>query len=201
MPRQTRTLSEREIQFQQVVLDYLKAVDTGDAPSPEEVLARHPDLAAELTAFFADQAGVGSLLAPLRPVDVTVDGSLPMRLGSYRILRPVGRGGMGVVYEAIQEPLGRRVALKVLLPLSRSDPTLRERFRIEAEATARLHHPHIVQIFEVGEHDGQPFLALEFIAGPSLAERLRDGPLPPAAAATLLETLARAMHHAHCQGV
>src|SRR5262245_31105179 len=200
MPGNDRTLTEREQRLQDVVLEYLQAVDAGQAPTPEEVVRRHPDLAAELMAFFADQHGLSTVLSPLRQLAVAT-APLPTRLGEYRILRPVGRGGMGVVYEAVQEPLGRRVALKVLPVLSRSDPTLRERFRREAQATARLHHPNIVQIFEVGEHDGQPFLALEFIDGPSLAERLREGPQPPRQAAALLETLARAMHHAHQQGV
>src|SRR5262249_7967584 len=112
-----------------------------------------------------------------------------------------GHGGMGVVYEAVQESLGRRVALKMLPRAGLGDPDARERFLREAQTTARLQHPNIVQIFEVGEHDGQPFLALEFVAGPSLADRLRDGPQPPLPAALLVETLARAVHHAHEQGV
>src|SRR5262245_62580837 len=96
MPRQTRTLSERDHQLQQVVLEYLQAVDSGVAPSPEEVLARHPDLVVELTQFFNDQDGMCSLLVPLRQLrGGAADELAPSRLGSYRILRPVGRGGMG----------------------------------------------------------------------------------------------------------
>src|SRR5262249_11543629 len=119
------------------------------------------------------------------PPAAAAAGPPPQQLGQYRILREVGRGGMGVVYEAVHEPLGRRVALKVLPGVRLADPTARERFRREARATARLQHPHIVPIFEVGADDGRPFLVLEFVAGPSLADRLRQAPLPPRQAAAL----------------
>src|SRR5262249_59337195 len=92
-------------------------------------------------------------------------------------------GGGGVAEGRGAEPRGRRVALKVLPGMGLADPTARARFRREAQATARLAHPHIVQIFEVGEHEGQPFLALEFVAGPRLADRLPAAPLPPPGAA------------------
>jgi WD40 repeat protein/tRNA A-37 threonylcarbamoyl transferase component Bud32 len=108
---------------------------------------------------------------------------------------------MGVVYEAIQVGLKRRVALKMILAGRFARATDRARLRIEAEASARLDHPNIVQIHEVGEHDGYPFLALEFIDGGSLAERLRTGRFPDAQAAALVERLARAVHHAHQRGI
>src|SRR5205807_195556 len=82
-----------------------------------------------------------------------------------------------------------------------ADKQTRARFRVEAEASARLQHPNVVQIFEVGEDDGLPYLAMEYVAGMSLAERLRQGPLPPRDAVELLETLARAVQHAHDRGV
>src|SRR4029453_18278780 len=126
---------------------------------------------------------------------------LPPRLGQYRIVRQVGRGGMGLVYEAAHEPSGRRVALKLLPGMDLADRTARERFWREAHTTARLQHPNIVQIFEVGEHEGQLFLALEFVAGPSLSDQLRKSPQPPRQAAALVETLARAVHHAHERGI
>src|SRR5262249_21286289 len=111
-----------------------------------------------------------------------------------------GRGGMGVVYKAHQVTLKRLVALKMIRAGTSASPEERERFRAEAEAVARLQHPNIVQIFEVGEHDGQPFLALED-QGDSLSARLGGRPQPPRDAAALVLTLAGAVHAAHEAGV
>src|SRR5204862_416013 len=93
------------------------------------------------------------------------------------------------------------VALKMLPAQAGDDPEYLARFRIEAEAVARLQHPNIVQIFDIGEADGAPFLALELLEGGSLAERARRSPQPPGEAARLVQTLARAVQHAHEQGV
>jgi serine/threonine protein kinase len=119
----------------------------------------------------------------------------------YEILAEVGRGGMGVVYKARQKSLKRLVALKMILSGAHAGTEELARFHTEAEAVARLQHPNIVQIYEIGEHGGRPFLALEFVDGGSLADRLREAPLAPGPAARLLETLARAVHDAHRQGV
>jgi serine/threonine protein kinase len=119
----------------------------------------------------------------------------------FEILEELGRGGMGVVYKAWQHRLSRLVALKVLRGGSLADAMERERFRTEAEAAARLQHSNIIQIYEVGECAGQPYVALEFVDGGSLAQKFAGAPLPPQHAATLLETLARAMHYAHQRGV
>src|SRR5205814_8541002 len=91
--------------------------------------------------------------------------SAPQCVGEFRILRRVGRGGMGVVYEAVQESLGRHVALKVLPAEALADPLRRERFRREARAAARLHHTNIVPVFGTGAADGRHFYAMQFIAG------------------------------------
>src|SRR5262249_12007762 len=99
---------------------------------------------------------------------------LPERLGGYRILRKIGHGGMGVVYEAEQEALGRRVALKVL-PFARLlEPTFRERFQREAQAAARLHHSNIVPVFGVGEQEGLHYYAMQYIQGQGLDQVLHD---------------------------
>jgi serine/threonine protein kinase len=114
----------------------------------------------------------------------------------------LGRGGMGVVYKAIQEKANRPVAIKMILSGVHASPTEQMRFRAEAEAAARLSHPHIVQLYEVGEtSEGILFFSLEFVSGGTLAEHLKQGRLEPQAAAALLEALARAMGYAHERGI
>ncbi|MSR59483.1 MAG: serine/threonine protein kinase [Planctomycetaceae bacterium] len=117
--------------------------------------------------------------------------------GAYDILDEIARGGMGVVYRARQRKLNRVVALKVILAGSHAGQEALERFRIEAETIAGLQHPNIVQIHEVGEHAGLPFLSLEFCSGGNLARKLDGTPQPSREAAAMVETLARAMHAAH----
>jgi tetratricopeptide (TPR) repeat protein len=115
----------------------------------------------------------------------------------YEMLGVLGGGGMGVVYQARHLKLNRLVALKVIRAGSLASATALVRFRHEAEAVARLQHPHVVQIYEIGEHEGLPYLALEFVEGGSLAQRINGTPLPPQQAAQLLELLAGAIHFAH----
>jgi serine/threonine protein kinase len=129
------------------------------------------------------------------------DGAFPRPFADYELLAELGRGGMGIVYKARQNGLERTVALKAIVPghLSAEDELLR--FRTEVEATARLHHPNIVAIYEVGEFQGQHFYSMELVEGPSLVKRLENGPLPGRQAAGYVATIARAIHHAHCHGV
>lgn len=132
------------------------------------------------------------------------EGTPFVRLSSppgYEVLDEIGRGGVGVVYRARQLALGRTVALKVLLAGQYANDEERARFRSEAEAAARLQHANIVQIFDIGEHEGRPFLALEFIEGPNLSAQSHRAPWMPHAAAQLVEVLARAVHYAHHKGV
>ncbi len=119
----------------------------------------------------------------------------------YEILGELGRGGMGVVYKARQTALKRVVALKMILAGAHAGAGEVQRFRAEAEAVARLQHPGIVQVYEVGEHEGLPFFSLEFCPGGSLDRKLAGTPLKPKDAAQLVETLARAMHAAHEKNV
>jgi serine/threonine protein kinase len=119
----------------------------------------------------------------------------------YEILGELGRGGMGVVYRAKHVKLNRVVALKMILAAEHAGPEELERFRTEAEAIARLNHPNIVQIFDIGELDGRPFFSLEYCSGGSLEGRLKNGPLPPRQAAEIVETLAYAMQAAHDAGL
>jgi len=131
------------------------------------------------------------------PTGAAVRHSVP----GYEILREIGRGGMGVVYQARQMGLNRLVALKMILSGDHAGTNERDRFRREAEAVAALQHPHIVQIHEIGEVDGRPYLAFEYIEGGSLAQLLGGNPWPPRAAAALVEILARAMQFAHDRGI
>jgi eukaryotic-like serine/threonine-protein kinase len=123
------------------------------------------------------------------------------RIPGYEIQGVLGRGGMGLVYLARQCALDRIVALKVLHEGRQSEPEHRARFEREAAAVARCQHPNLVQIHEIGEYDGQSYLALEYVEGGTLARSLAGVPQPPRAAAALVETLARAIDHAHSRGV
>jgi serine/threonine-protein kinase len=115
----------------------------------------------------------------------------------YEVLGLLGKGGMGVVYKARHLALNRLVALKMIRASGHAAALEMARFRTEAEAVARLQHPGIVQVHDVGEHQGQLYCALEFVPGGSLDLKLRGSPLPPPPAARLVELLARAMHQAH----
>ncbi len=119
----------------------------------------------------------------------------------YEILEELGRGGMGVVYKARQIALDRLVALKILLAGAHAGPEDRLRFQREAMALARLQHPNIVQVYEVGEQQGLPYLALEYVPGGTLAKRLAQTPQDAQAAAQLVQVLAQAVHGAHQRGI
>jgi tetratricopeptide (TPR) repeat protein len=122
------------------------------------------------------------------------------RIAGYQIERELGRGGMGVVYLARQTHANRLVALKTV-QAGRGRPEDLVRFRVEAESLARLRHPNIVQVHEVGVADGQPFFTMEYVEGGTLADALAEGPRPPREAAALLETIAAGVHAAHQCGV
>jgi eukaryotic-like serine/threonine-protein kinase len=129
------------------------------------------------------------------------DGSFRGCFGEYELFEELGRGGMGVVSRVREIERGRIVALKRLLRGPESTPQDLERFRIEALAAARLAHPHIVPVFQVGEFGGQPYFTMQYIEGTTLARKLADGPLPAHDAARLLAPICRAIHYAHNCGV
>jgi formylglycine-generating enzyme required for sulfatase activity/tRNA A-37 threonylcarbamoyl transferase component Bud32 len=128
-------------------------------------------------------------------------GTAVPQLPGYAVLGVLGRGGMGIVYKAQQLALRRDVALKMVLHGDYADENARRRFRTEAQTIAQLAHPHIVQIYEVGEHNGLPYFSLEHCAGGSLEQQLDGTPWAPQRAAALVETLARAIHAAHQAGL
>jgi serine/threonine protein kinase len=139
----------------------------------------------------------GALPAPAPPTRQPGSPDVP----GYEVLGELGRGGMGVVYKARQISLNRTVALKMILAGGHAGEAERRVFRTEAEAVARLQHPGIIQVYEVGDSSGIPYLVLEYVAGGSLADRLDSTPLPPRDAAELLRSLADAVHYAHGQGI
>jgi eukaryotic-like serine/threonine-protein kinase len=168
----------------------------------KEYAARFPahfdDLQKNLSTLSEAAASSTASYREGRPSAPTGQG-LPSIPG-YEVLDELGRGGMGVVYKARQAKLKRLVALKMILS-SRADAAELARFRAEAVKLARLQHPNIVQIHEVGEHEAAPYFSMEFVPGGSLARYLAGTPVPAGEAAMLVETLAHAMHHAHQRGI
>jgi WD40 repeat protein len=142
----------------------------------------------------------GARRAGRLPTLGSLDAELPSVPG-YEILGELGRGGMGIVYQARQLGLQRIVAIKMILAGNQVGPKNLSRFRAEAAALARLQHPNIVQIYDVGETAGRPYFVLEYVAGGSLAQYLQGMPVPVREAAQLVEILARAVHAAHANGV
>jgi serine/threonine protein kinase len=137
----------------------------------------------------------GSPLLHARPA------TLPESFDGYDILEVIGRGGMSVVYKARQVKLNRVVALKMLLAGAHASPKIIARLKAESETIAAIHHPNIVKIHDIGEHQGVPYLCLEWIEGGSLADRLTGRAIPAQVAARLVAILARVVHAAHARGV
>ncbi|HEX6986384.1 MAG TPA: serine/threonine-protein kinase, partial [Planctomycetaceae bacterium] len=219
--------ADRDALLDELLALCLEAERLGVPIDRRELLCRHPDVADELAEFLAGHERVKHLVAPFR--EAASDRSEPagedsggstgptvlsasggprppaddgcLRLGKYRLLRELGRGGMGVVYEAWQEGVNRRVAVKVISagPFA-SDEELR-RFRTEAEAAANLSHPGLVPIYEVDVCDGRPFYSMEYVAGQSLAELAASGGVSCEKAARLVAEVADAVEYAHQRGV
>ena len=174
-----------------------KLPSTSDGQSTESFQAGWPESLAPLQ-------GVGESVTTSRPRSETfpdLAGPRAPSVPGYEVLGELGRGGMGVVYKARDPRLNRVVAVKMVLAGEHAGAAELRRFQAEAEAVARLQHPNIVAVYEVGEHEGRPFLVLEFVSGGSLAQQLAGMPMPSEQAAELIETLARAMHFAHQKGI
>jgi serine/threonine protein kinase len=169
-------ISPQELELAQALETYLAALKAGQAPDPEQLLAQHPAIAERLRACLASlrlvEGGAASFAGPWAEASDS-DGQSQI-LGDFRIVRQVGRGGMGVVYEAEQVSLRRRVALKVLPLAGGLDGTQLQRFQNEAQAAAGLHHSNIVPVYFVGCERGVHFYAMQFIDGQTLAELIRQ---------------------------
>jgi WD40 repeat protein len=188
-----------EERLHEAIAAFEQARDDGRNPDPAAWLDDYPDVADRLAGYFADQNGLKRLAAPLHPASPV--SSLPHPFGAYELLEEIGRGGMGVVYRACQVPLQRSVALKMILAGQLASPAEVRRFRTEAENAARLDHPHIVPIHEVGEQDGQHYFSMKLIEGTNLGQQLEHFTSDPQAAARLMGVMARAVHHAHQRGI
>ena len=202
--------TDREARLDRLCAEYLEAVEAGQAPERAAWLARYPDLAGSLGDFFGCLDEVEGRAATLRFVAgpnaaTTIDHPpalsdtamiFPSPPG-YEIEREIGRGGMGKVYRAVQTSIHRTIAIKTLLAGAQADAAGLARFRTEALAAGRLQHPNIVQVYDLGEHNGISFITMEFVDGETLAEKIRDTPQSPEWSAQLVETLARAVDVAH----
>ncbi len=197
--------------------EFLARQELADGPTVLQYLERFPALAERLRTRLDPGAtlgepvansaqsvveveGEGTLLSLTRSAPAPTPAELPTVPG-YEILDVLGQGGMGIVYKALQVLTRREVALKMVLRGAQATTQDRARFRIEAEAVARLSHPNIIQIHEVGEVLGRPFFSLEYVDGGTLGGRLAGQPLPPRQAAAIASTLAAAIQYAHERGV
>jgi hypothetical protein len=186
-----RTMLVREL----VAIDLHWRRRAGEQPVIQDYRESLPDDAGAVRTAFEEHTSVMTPFSPANPAtdteaSVRDTGGIEKVRPGYEILGQLGRGGMGVVYKAHDRGLSRIVALKMILSGAHAGSAERERFRWEAEAVARLQHPNIVQIYEVGEHEDVPYFALEFCGGGTLAGRLAGAPMSPREAARSAEILA-----------
>lgn len=189
-----------EERIEDLILRWQQLQNQGRSVTPEQLCRDCPELLDEL------RRRIQSLTAAIDSERTVAEGGELSPLSArtvpgYELLGELGRGGMGVVYKARQTTLNRLVALKMILAGTHAGPQQRERFRGEAEAAARLQHPNIVQVYEVGEHDCCPYISLEFVEGRSLHDLLSDGLPPPFETASVVEQLAHAVQYAHQRGI
>lgn len=218
--------SQIDSSLDQIIADYLKAVDAKRSPNVEAILARHEQWRAELEEFFAAQEKVAQWTDPLQALcagpctlqdqqtlgadDFGPSGQVHAEgatIGDYELIAEIARGGMGVVYRARQMRANRVVALKMILAGNLATATDVQRLRAEAEAAARLDHPHIVPIYEVGQHEGRHYFTMKLIEGRNLAQTAAAGLASTIGrneqrqAAVLVAKVARAVHYAHQRGI
>ncbi len=191
------------------IAEYLAACDAGSPPERDAFLAKYPDLAVGLREFLADHDGLRRAARPADPAETLPLTNEPVRetlgtvryFGDYELLIELARGGMGVVYKARQVSLNRVVALKMILAGRLAGSADVRRFQAEAEAAAGLDHPHVLPVYEVGQHQGQEYFAMKLVEGGSLASRLTEFVTSPKVGMELLIKVARAVHFAHQRGL
>ena len=207
-------MMDRDEQLAQLLDQLAGQSQAGRMPDLEAVVREHPDLELELRELWATMVLAEDFASFSGELNNLTDGASPVqsgwepstapipgRIGDYEPVEEIGRGGMGVVYRARQTSLGRTVALKMILRGGLAAASDVARFRAEAESAARLNHANIVPVYEVGEHEGQPYFSMQLVEGTTLRERLQRGPLRAREAAELLVPICRAIHNAHQNGV
>lgn len=201
--------TDREQRLANLLSEVTDSICRGEIIDIEGICAANPDLSDELrrllgAVLVTDTAGANH---DEGPADVSDSRSrwrslkLPTTVGDYELIEELGRGGMGVVFRAHQISLGREVAVKMILRGRLASETDLERFLAEASATAKLEHPAIVPVYDVGDVDGRPFFSMQLVEGLTLAQMAVDGPLPQREAARIVATVARAIGFAHRHGV
>lgn len=208
-------LSEEEEELALLVSDLTDRIQRGEQVDLQAVCLEYPQYAKDLQAIWGmvlvtDAVGVseaksiGSTLFPSAFGSSDANAwrlALPCQFGDYRLLEEVGRGGMGVVYRAEQISLHRTVAVKMILKDTLASDSERDRFFAEARATAQLQHPGIVPVYDVGEIDGRPYFAMQYIQGRTLQDWINSGGLDERQSVRIVESIARAVHFAHENGV
>ena len=211
--RNSTQAADHQAKLERVLADYLHSVEKGQPLDRSVLIAAHPDLADDLQSFFRNHDSIGRLAEPLKaaadaPTILGMSELIPSQsgmtvryFGDYELLDEIARGGMGVVFKARQVNLNRVVALKMILAGQLANDSDVKRFYAEAEAAAKLDHPGIVPIFEIGQHDGQHYFSMAFIEGESLAKKVANGPLPPREAAEIVKKVAETVEYAHQKGI
>jgi serine/threonine-protein kinase len=197
---------ERDKRLARLLSELTEQRRRGQTVDRETLAREHPDLVDELSGLWGavqlvERFGNSTLAAEPVPRPAGEEASLPRTFGDYDLLEELGSGGMGVVYKARQRTPERIVALKLMLAGKLATGEERARFQAEAKMAARLNHAGIVQVYDVGESDGQIYFSMQFIDGTTLARRIIEGPLPPCEAACIVAAVARAVQHAHENGV
>ena len=207
-------------QFDEVIAEFLEAIERGETPDRVRILSQHPELRAELVEFFQDhdemcgvvdphalgnhetiQSSKGKSKRALETEVGTTGGSQKRMIGSYQILEEINRGGMGIVFKAMDPALNRIVALKIIRSGKLASESDVQRFHTEARAAAKLDHPGIVAVHEVGSHQGQPFFSMAFIEGQNLEGYHKERKLSVQEACAMVREIALAIHHAHENGL
>ena len=202
-----KNVTEHDRKRDAAITAYMQALTLGTAPSREEWLAAHPELAADLEEFLAGRDRLAlnspSMVATLLgdPAAPPAPGAQGRYIGDYELVEEIAHGGMGVIFRARQLSLGRFVALKMILTGGFASAATIQRFRSEAEAAAILDHPGIVPIYEIGDYQGQPYFSMKLIEGTSLKQVLPVMRQDSRRAVRILAAVARAVHFAHQHGI
>ena len=200
--------AELDVRLAELLGEMSEAARQGEEVDIEIHCQQYPELADELRELWgmllvADIAGndleATTLMDSSDPAQFLFE--LPCQFGDYELQEEIGRGGMGVVFRAYQKSLKRDVAVKMILRGELASQADRDRFRVEAEASAHLDHPGIVPVYEVGEINNYSYFSMKYVVGETLGQRLARGPLPAREAVSILSKVSRAVHFAHQQGI